>query len=183
MYLSCRNADINLGISSCDSPVGSGKTTAVMAHLLNQAQKRVLRRIFVVLPYTNIIKQSVKTYRDVLVLPGENPEDVVAEFHHRADFESAEARHLTALWRAPIIITTAVAFFETLSSNSTATLRRLHELPGSAVFIDESHASMPSHLLPLTWKWMNVYACDWSCYWVLASGSLNRFWLIPFIYQ
>ncbi|MEA1960308.1 MAG: DEAD/DEAH box helicase family protein [Bacillota bacterium] len=179
MYLECRNVDIDADISSCDSPVGSGKTTAVMAHLLAQAEKRGLRRIFVVLPFTNIIRQSVETYRDMLVLPGENAEEVVAELHHRADFESEDARHLTALWRAPIIVTTAVAFFETLSSNSTATLRRLHELPGSAIFVDESHAALPGKLLPIAWRWINVYAAEWNCYWVLASGSLNRFWTIP----
>jgi len=178
MYLACRDADIHSGISSCDSPVGSGKTTAVMAHLLAQAKKRGLRRIFVILPFTNIIKQSVETYRDMLVLPGENADEVVAELHHRADFESEDIRHLTALWRAPIIVTTAVAFFETLASNSTATLRRLHELPGSAIFVDESHAALPAKLLPLAWKWINIYAAEWNCYWVMASGSLNRFWSI-----
>ncbi|MEN6412356.1 MAG: DEAD/DEAH box helicase [Veillonellales bacterium] len=179
MYHVCRDADINSGISSCDSPVGSGKTTAVMAHLLAQAEKRGLRRIFVILPFTNIIKQSVDIYRDMLVLPGENAEDVVAELHHRADFESEDTRYLTALWRAPIIVTTAVAFFETLASNSSATLRRLHELPGSAIFVDEAHAALPVSLLPLAWKWINIYAAEWDCYWVLASGSLNRFWTIP----
>lgn len=178
MYQACRNADIQSDISSCDSPVGSGKTTAVMAHLLAQAQKRGLRRIFVVLPFTNIIRQSVEIYRKMLTLPGENSEEVVAELHHRADFESENARYLTSLWRAPIIVTTAVAFFETLASNSTGTLRRLHELPGSAVFIDESHAALPVSLLPLAWKWMKIMASEWSCYWVLASGSISRFWKI-----
>ena len=178
MYQACRNADIQSDISSCDSPVGSGKTTAVMAHLLVQAQKRGLRRIFVVLPFTNIIRQSVEIYRKMLTLPGESSEEVVAELHHRADFESEDARYLTSLWRAPIIVTTAVAFFETLASNSTGTLRRLHELPGSAVFIDESHAALPVSLLSLAWKWMKIMASEWSCYWVLASGSISRFWKI-----
>jgi CRISPR-associated endonuclease Cas3-HD len=178
MYLKCRDSNISSNICSCDSPVGSGKTTAVMAHILAQAQKRGLRRVFVVLPFTNIIRQSVDIYRHALVLPGENPEDVVAELHHRADFESEDARHLTALWRAPIIVTTAVAFFETLASNSTSTLRRLHELPGSAIFMDESHAALPATLLPIAWKWMNIYANEWNCYWLLASGSLCRFWNI-----
>lgn len=178
MYQSCRNADVNADICSCDSPVGSGKTTAVMAHLLAQAQRRGLRRIFVVLPFTNIIRQSVKTYREMLTLPGEDPEEVVAELHHRADFESEDARHLTALWRVPIIVTTAVAFFETLASDSTATLRRLHELPGSAVFVDESHAALPASFLPIAWNWMKIMSREWGCYWVLASGSISRFWTI-----
>lgn len=179
MYYACRDANIDFGISSCDSPVGSGKTTAIMSHLLKQAEKRGLRRVFVILPFTNIIRQSVDTYRNALTLPGENASDVVAEIHHRADFESEDARHLTALWRAPVVVTTAVAFFETLASNSTATLRRLHELPGSAIFVDESHAALPAGLLPLAWKWINIYASEWNCYWVMASGSLNRFWTIP----
>jgi hypothetical protein len=178
VYAACLDADIPGNIASCDSPVGTGKTTAVMAHLLAQAQKRKLRRIIVVLPYTNIITQSVKVYRDALVLPGEDPKLVVAELHHRAEFQDIHSRQFTALWKAPIIVTTAVNFFETLASNTPATLRRLHNLPGSAVFIDESHAALPAKLLPLAWRWIKGFAREWACYWVLASGSLNRFWKI-----
>lgn len=176
LYQSCRSAEAHSGFSVCGSPVGSGKTTAVMAHLLEQASKRNARRIFVVLPYTSIIRQSVDIYRKALVLPGETPEDVVAELHSRADFEDIETRYLTALWRAPIVVTTAVAFFETLSSHNPAALRRLHELPGSLIFVDEAHSALPIRLLPLAWHWMNVLADEWSCYWVLASGSLVRYW-------
>lgn len=176
MFQSCREADVTANIVACDSPVGSGKTTAVMAHLLTQAIRRDARRIFVVLPFTNIIRQSVETYRKALVLPGENPEKVVAELHYRADFENEDVRALTAQWRAPIIVTTAVAFFETLASNRPAALRRLHELPGSLVFVDEAHAALPVKLLPISWHWMQVLADEWSCYWLLASGSLVEFW-------
>lgn len=176
MYAVCRDNDTEAAFTVCDSPVGSGKTTAIMAHLLKQAWVRHARRVFVVLPYTSIIRQSVEVYRKALVFPGENPEAVVAELHCRAEFQNADTRYLTALWRAPIVVTTAVAFFETLSSCFPATLRRLHELPGSVIFIDESHNAMPVKLLPLAWKWMNVLANEWSCYWVLASGSLVRFW-------
>lgn len=178
VYLCCRDKEIKSNYACCDSPVGTGKTTAIMAHLLHQASKRKLRRIFVVLPFTNIITQSVDIYRKALVLPGEDPHEVIAELHHRADFKDINSRKLTALWKAPIIVTTAVSFFETLASNSTAALRRLHNLPGSAVFLDESHAALPAKLLPLAWRWMKDYACDWGNYWVLASGSMNRFWQI-----
>jgi len=177
-YSACRDADVAGGIASCDSPVGTGKTTAVIAHLLVQAQKRKLRRIIVVLPFTNIISQSVRVYREALILPGEDPNLVVAELHHRAEFQDIHSRQFTALWKAPIVVTTAVNFFETLASNIPSTLRRLHNLPGSAVFIDESHAALPAKLLPLAWHWIKSLAEEWTCYWVLASGSLNRFWKI-----
>lgn len=178
VYRACRNALQESNIVSCDSPVGTGKTTAVMAHLLSQAVKRSLRRIIVVLPFTNIIRQSVEVYRKALVLPGESPDLVVAELHHRADFQDMQSRQFTALWKAPIIVTTAVTFFETLASNTPASLRRLHALPGSALFIDESHAALPAKLLPLAWHWIKTFADEWKCYWVMASGSLNRFWKI-----
>lgn len=176
MYCTCRNAVVNSSFSVCDSPVGSGKTTAVMAHLLQQASRRKARHVFVVLPYTSIIQQSVDVYRKALVLPGENPEEVIAELHSRADFQDFDTRYLTSLWRAPIIVTTAVAFFETLSSCHPSALRRLHELPGSVIFVDEAHNALPIKLLPLAWQWMNVLADEWSCYWVFASGSLVRYW-------
>lgn len=178
LFDACRDAPLNPPIRACDAPVGSGKTTAVMAHLLRVAAERKpkLRHIIVVLPYTNIITQSVETYRKALVLEGERPEDVVAEHHHRADFTDLELRQLATLWKAPIIVTTAVQFFETIGSHHPARLRKLHELPGSAVFVDETHAAIPSHLWPQMWRWLETWTRDWGGHLVLASGSLPRFW-------
>ena len=176
MYWVCRDSAIEANIVACNSPVGSAKTTALMAYAIQQAISRNSRRIFVVLPFTNIIRQTVEVYREALHLPGENPEDVVAELHHLADFESEEARALTAVWKAPIIVTTAVAFFETMASCMPAALRRLHELPGSVILVDEAHAALPVKLLPTAWHWMQVLADEWSCQWILASGSLVEFW-------
>lgn len=175
-FNACLESATDAPLTECDAPVGTGKTTAVMAHLLRVAEAHQLRRIFVILPFTNIIRQSVEVYRKALVLSGEKPEDVVAELHHRADFEDKQSRQLTALWNAPIVVTTAVAFFETLSSNRPATLRRLHNLPGCAIFLDEAHAMLPTKLLPLAWQWISHTAKNWMCFWTLASGSLNRFW-------
>ena len=56
------------------------------------AKTKNLRRIFVVLPFTNIIDQSVGTYRKSLVLDGENPEKVVAAHHHKAEYEDISSR-------------------------------------------------------------------------------------------
>lgn len=177
VYNSCRNASpSDKGFVTCDSPVGTGKTTAVMAHLLNVAMTKGLRRVFVILPFTNIIDQSVEVYRKALVSEGELAEKVVAAHHHKAEFENLETRAFSFLWNAPITVTTAVQFFETLASNYPATLRKLHQIVGSAIFIDEVHAALPAHLWPLAWKWLNELVRDWGCYIVMASGSLTRFW-------
>lgn len=178
VFEACRDAPVEPHIRACDAPVGSGKTTAVMAHLLQVAADttRTLRHIFVVLPYTNIISQAVEVYRKALVLEGERPEEIVVEHHHRADFEETDLRQYATLWRAPIIVTTAVQFFETLGSHNPSRLRKLHELPGSAVFVDEMHAAIPSHLWPQVWRWLDTWTRDWGGHLVMASGSLARFW-------
>ncbi len=184
IYATCRDAlpaDATR-IVSCDSPVGTGKTTAVMAHLLRVAAKRGLRRIFVVLPFTNIIDQSVETYRKAVILPGEDPEAVVAAHHHKVEFSGenhATLRLLAQRWEAPIVVTTAVRFFETLAAKDTAALRNFHQISGSAVFIDETHAAMPVPLWPQMWRWIAELCDDWTCHFVLASGSLARFWTLP----
>jgi len=176
IYRACRNADTGPGMYACDSPVGTGKTTAVMAHLLKAASDKDLRRVFVVLPFTNIIDQSVGVYRQGLVGLSEDRTDVVAAHHHRAEFDSPESRQFAFLWNAPIVVTTAVQFFETLSSNHPSALRKLHQLPGSAIFIDEAHAALPSHLWPQAWLWLRELTEKWGCHIVLGSGSLTRFW-------
>ncbi len=179
VYDACRTAQpAETGLVACDSPVGTGKTTAIMAHLLNVAAQKNLRRVFVVLPFTNIIDQSVEIYRKALILDNEEAEKVVAAHHHKAEFEEEANRAFSFLWNAPITVTTAVQFFETIASNHPATLRKLHQLAGSAIFIDEAHAALPAHLWPQTWKWLQELVMDWGCYIVMASGSLTRFWTL-----
>lgn len=180
VYEACRSAQpAENGLIACDSPVGTGKTTAVMAHLLSVAKEKDLRRVFVVLPFTNIIDQSVEVYRKALLLNDENPERVVAAHHHKAEFEEEANRAFSFLWNAPVTITTAVQFFETIASNHPSALRKLHQLAGSAIFIDEAHAALPAHLWPQAWKWLQELVRDWGCYIVMASGSLTKFWELP----
>ena len=179
-YEECRKHGPDAALVACEGPVGIGKTTAVTAYLLRRAIATGARRLFVVAPYTAILSQTADRLREALVLPDERnrPDAIVAEHHHRADFGDISSRDLATLWTAPVILTTAVQFFETLSSNAPSALRKLHTLPGSVVFLDESHAALPSHLWPQNWRWLRELAEDWSCSFVMASGSLSRFWEI-----
>jgi hypothetical protein len=54
---------------ACDTPIGSRGTMAVMAYLLRIANREqaAAHRIFVVLPFSNVIHQS-DVYRRSLVL-------------------------------------------------------------------------------------------------------------------
>lgn len=178
-YKTCREIPRERGLYSCSMPVGTGKTTSVMANLLMAANHFKLRKIFVVLPFTNIIDQSVSTYRKSLLLNNEKPEAVIAAHHHRAEYEDPRLMAASFLWDLPITVTTAVQFFETLASNWPASLRKLHNLAGSAIFIDEAHAALPSHLWPQALRWLQDLVKNWGCHIVLGSGSLARFWELP----
>ncbi|HEX4959325.1 MAG TPA: DEAD/DEAH box helicase [Thermoanaerobaculia bacterium] len=177
-FYACLNARIEEPLVACEGPVGLGKTTAVAAYLIRCAigANPELRRLIVVAPYTNILTQTAERLRKALVLPGERPQEVVAEHHHRADFEHQNDRDLAVLWRAPVVLTTAVTFFESLAANNPASLRKLHALPGSAVFLDEAHAALPAKLWRQNWKWVRELAERWGCRFVFASGTLARFW-------
>lgn len=199
-YEVCRHGGPEASLVACDGPVGIGKTTSVTAYLLRRAITTKARRLVIVAPFTNILKQTAMTLREALLLPGEGDkaDAVIAEHHHRADFQHISSRDLAALWAAPILLTTSVQFFETLSSNHPASLRKLHSLPGSVIFLDEAHAALPvtgTRLKPSTgervettilaqnWRWICELARDWSCSFVLASGSLARFWTVEDIVQ
>lgn len=177
-YQACREREPDAALMACEGPVGIGKTTAVTAYLLRRAIATGARRLFIVAPYTAILSQTARTLREALVLEDERgrPDTIVAEHHHRADFSSISSRDLATLWTAPIVLTTAVQFFETLSANTPSNLRKLHALPGTVVFLDEAHAALPTPLWPQNWRWMRELTAHWGCSFVLASGSLARFW-------
>lgn len=176
LFRQCLNNNSDDRIVTCAAPVGLGKTTAVTANLLQRAIQHKLRRIFIIAPFTNVISQTARRLREYLVLEGEDPYSVIVEHHHRADFTSPENRQYAQTWQAPIVVTTAVQFFETLASALPAPLRKLHRLPGSAIFIDEAHACVPPHFMRQTWHWIKKLADIWSCHFVLASGSLVKYW-------
>lgn len=178
LYGECSTAALD-AVATLPAPVGAGKTLASMAYCLRQANTHDLRHVFIILPFTAIIDQSVRVLREALTLQGEDSEDVVAAVHQKAEYENYTARALASQWSSPVIVTTSVQFFEALASNRPGALRRLHELPCSMIYVDEVHACLPTHLWSITWNWVQEVARTWNCRWLLGSGSLPRLWSVP----
>ena len=133
------------GLFTLTVPTGGGKTVASLAFSLAQARARGLRRIIYVIPYTSIIEQTAQEFRTIL--GAEN----VLEHHSNAAYEiDAEATPKTVRlaqaaenWDMPVVVTTAVQFFESLYANRPSQCRKLHNLAGSVILFDEAQ------LLPL----------------------------------
>lgn len=141
------------GLFSLTVPTGGGKTLASLAFALDHAVRHGLERVIYVIPFTSIIEQTAGVFRDVM---GPELQDHILE-HHSA-FREDEAlaaleraaggesglqagerlRLATENWNAPLVVTTAVQFFESLFSNRPTRCRKLHNIASSVVILDEA---------------------------------------------
>ena len=137
------------GLFSLTVPTGGGKTLSSMAFALRHALRHGKGRIVYVIPYTSILEQTVDVFRKAL---GEgDPWTVVLEHHSNLDpdRETPRGRLAAENWDAPIIVTTSVQFFESLFAARSSRTRKLHNLVGSVVVLDEVQLINADFLHPI----------------------------------
>ena len=140
------------GLYTLTVPTGGGKTFSSLAFAMEHALAQNMKRIIYVIPYTSIIDQTVQVFEELL---GE--ENVLAHYS-TADYRLVEKEDMTSLqyrqllssenWDAPVIVTTAVQFFESIYSNRSSRCRKLHNIADSVVIFDEAQTIPNDYLLP-----------------------------------
>ena len=157
------------GLFSLTVPTGGGKTVSSMAFALRHALSNGLRRIIYIIPYTSIIEQTQTVFEEIF-----GKENVVAHYAN-VDFgddenDDSPRRRAAENWNAPIILTTAVQFFESLFANRSSRCRKLHNIAQSVLIFDEAQM-LPVHLLyPCVWA-ISQLVKDYGCSAVLCTAT------------
>lgn len=182
-------ASLKPGLMTLTVPTGGGKTLTSLAFALEHAEANRLRRVIVVAPYQVVIEQTAAVYREALAGADgiENSHDVL-EHHSAFDWEAVgktagraepsddsrdvadKLRRASENWDVPVVVTTAVQFFESLFANRRSPCRKLHNIAGSVVVLDEVQ-TLPLNLLLPTLAALNELARHYNTTVILCTAT------------
>ncbi|MEG1705870.1 MAG: CRISPR-associated endonuclease Cas3'', partial [Clostridia bacterium] len=171
------NVTTDAEIYFMNMPTGSGKTLASMQFALARANRGGKKRIIYI-----IIEQNAKVFKDIF------GETSVLEHHCNFDYDSLECpttaeklKRSAENWDASIIVTTNVQFFESIYSNKSSHLRKLHNIADSILIFDEAHM-FPSKFYKPCLDAINIFVKQYNCEAIFLSATMPDFytWLSEF---
>ena len=142
------------GLYSLTVPTGGGKTVSSLAFAMKHAAENGMNRVIYVIPYTSIIEQNAKVFREILGDENviEHHSGIQVDEDNNSAMEENEGFHRKMLatenWDAPVIVTTAVQFFDSLFSNKPSKCRKLHSIADSVIIFDEAQMIPLAYLRP-----------------------------------
>jgi len=161
------------------APTGSGKTIAALSFALRHAAVNGLHRIVAAVPFITVTEQVAGVYRELLDDSGQPP--AVLEHHSGLVTESDSgggaalwSRLAAENWDAPVIVTTTVQLLESLFHNSPTRTRKLHNLAGAVLVLDEVQ-SLPWRLLEPTLDVLRELVRSYGCSVVLSTATQPPF--------
>jgi CRISPR-associated endonuclease/helicase Cas3 len=125
-----------------------------------------------VLPFLSIVDQNSQVIQKALGLENGTQTNIMVTHHHlsslqyddidiqKESYSGAESALLIEGWHSEVIVTTFVQFLETIIGASASSLRKLHNIAGSIIILDE------------------VQSIDYK-HWLLVHDSL-KFWAEEF---
>lgn len=162
------------GLFTLTVPTGGGKTLSSMSFALDHALAHEMRRVIYVIPFTSIIEQNAKVFREAF---GDLGESAVLEHHSNFDDrhiknEQTQDKLKLAMenWDMPVVVTTAVQFFESLFADRPSRCRKLHNISGSVIVLDEAQMLPLAFLRPIMAA-IDELARNYQCSVVLCTAT------------
>lgn len=136
---------------SLTAPTGSGKTLSSLlfaVSLRDRLEKKdgLKRRIIYVAPFLGIIDQNERIIREALGADRSHSPLVLTHHHlsrlqyespENESYSSSQSQLLIEAWNAEVVVTTFVQLLETLIGARASSLRKLHNIAGSIIILDE----------------------------------------------
>lgn len=171
-------ADQPPGWFELTAPTGSGKTITALSFALQHAAVNGLRRVITAVPFISVTEQVAGEYRKLLDADGV---PVVLEHHSgvSANPQSSFAADLwarlaTQNWDVPVVVTTMVQLLESLFSNRPSAARKLHNIVGSVLVLDEVQ-SLPWRLLEPTLDVLRELIRSYGCSVIFSTATQPPF--------
>lgn len=147
LHLCIEKAALEPGLYTLTVPTGGGKTLSSVAFALEHAAQHQMWRIIYAIPYTSIIEQNARIFRNIFGT--RNVLEHHSSFEYDDHGEEMDSRRLAAEnWDMPLVVTTNVQFFESLFANKSSRCRKLHNIAGSVIVFDEAQCIPLPYLKP-----------------------------------
>lgn len=157
VYQISKNQDLNQKIFTLTAPTGLGKTLSSINFAVNireriKEKKGFTPRIIYVAPFISILDQNIKVLEDVFQTQSQRQTNLLLMHHHLApvtytkkideeqtieSYSTSQSELLIQGWNSEIVVTTFIQFFNTIFGRYASQLRRLNNLVGSIVILDE----------------------------------------------
>jgi len=162
LYSSAKHGLSGAGCYTIKAPTGSGKTLAGLRLAAQACVTHGFRRIIFAIPFTSIVDQTSVIYRPLVHSAGLK----LLEHHSAAE----RIDRISENWDADVIVTTNVQLLESMYSNWPSRLRKLHNIAGSVIVLDEAQVIPMGHLKPCTAA-LEIFARVYGCAIVLTTAT------------
>jgi len=163
LYDDAKNGVLKPGWYQVSAPTGAGKTLAALRLAAQSCVNAGFRRFICAIPYTSITQQTASIYREIVGQAGLS----LLEHHSNAD---ERVDRMAENWDSDVVVTTNVQLLESLYSNKPARLRKLHNIAGSVIVLDEPQ-SVPIRLLTPIITALDQLAKVYGCAIVMTTAT------------